>query len=561
VATSASSGGPRAGGSTQGRRRRPWLCLVPAALLLPFLDKAFNIDDPFFLEYARVLLSRPLHPFELSFFFDGGPTAVLLQPQPLGWSFLLAGARALFGESEPWLHLLNVGFALLGLHGLREIADRLGVSAPAACWLFASSSVFLCLGSTIMPYLAWSALSLAALARLIRGVDEGRTADLIAAGMLAAAAFLCCFAGAIVIGLLAVYPLLTGRLSGKATIAPAIGVAVIVACDLWALGTIGMPHFLLTLFRWSLDLGLGEGLAKGSTEIALLGAQLPALGLPLVAIALGRRRGLWIVVAALVGALALCLGIPETNPLARGLLWVWPGLAILGDGLLQLAAGAWMRGRGTSTSDGAKRALLGLWLVVGTFATVRYVNRSAKYMLLPLPAAILLTLDAVQGLEGRRARIGRWALALSLPLSLTLGATVALSDYCFAGLARTFFAERYPSLAPSSGTAYFDGEWGMRYYAERAGVPQYRSERLRPGDRLLYSRLQGRLVLEPCPALPPDECTPVAWLRTVAIPQVSYPGPFAVFGDSAGFYSDHMGPYSYRFVRRWSDDIVVQEQP
>ena len=244
-----------------------------------------------------------------------------------------------------------------------------------------------------------------------------------------------------------------------------------------------------------------------------------------MAIVLGRRRGLWIVVAALVGALALCLGIPETNPLARGLLWVWPGLAILGDGLLQLAAGAWMRGRGTSTSDGAKRALLGLWLVVGTFATVRYVNRSAKYMLLPLPAAILLTLDAVQGLEGRRARIGRWALALSLPLSLTLGATVALSDYRFAGLARAFFAERYPSLAPSSGTAYFDGEWGMRYYAERAGVPQYRSQHLRPGDRVLYSKLQGRLVLEPCPALPPDECTPVGVAADGRDPAGQLPGP------------------------------------
>jgi hypothetical protein len=561
TATSASSGGPRAGGGTEGTRGRPWLCLVPAALLLPFLDKAFNIDDPFFLEYARVLSSRPLHPFGLTFFFNGGPTAVLLQPQPLGWSFLLAGARALFGESEPWLHLLNVAFALLGLHALREIAVRLGVSAPAACWLFAGSSVFLCLGSTIMPYLAWSALSLAAMARVIRGVDERRTADLVAAGVLAAAAFLCCFAGAIVIVLLAAYPLLAGRFSGRATIAPGIGVAVIVACDLWSLGTIGTPHFLFTLFRWSQDLGPGEALANGSTEVALLGAQLPVLGLPLVAIVLGRRRGPWIVTAALVVALALCLGIPETNPLARGELWVWPGLAVLGDGLVQLAAGAAKRARGAPTSVGAKRALLGLWLLVATFATVRYVNRSAKYMLLPLPAAILLTLDAVQGLEGRRARIGRWALALSLPLSLALGATVALSDYRFAGLARAFFAERYPSLAPSSGTAYFDGEWGMRYYAERAGVPQYRSQSLRPGDRLLYSNLQGRPVLDPCPPLPPDECAPVTWLRMVAIPQVSYPGPFAVLGDSAGFWSDHFGAYSYRRVRRWSDDIVVQEKP
>ncbi len=544
-----------------GVGRHRWLCLVPAALLLPFLDKAFNIDDGFFLEYARVLSDQPWNPFAQSFYFNGSETTIFLQPQPLGWSYLLALARAVVGESEPHLHLLNLAFALLALHALREIAERLAVSALAACWLFAGSSVFLCLGSTLMPYLAWSALSLAALARLMRGVDEGRSGDLIAAGLLAGGAFLCCFAGVVVMGLLVAYPLLTGRLSRKALIAPAIGVAVIVACDLWSLATVGAPHLLSSVSRWSMPLSLRRTIAKGSTEVALLGAQLPVLGLPLVAIALGRRRGPWIVLASFVASLALCLGIPRINPLTRGLLWVWPGLAVLGDGLLQVVSCGWRRWRGPLTSDNAKRVLLGLWLVVGTFVTVRYVNRSAKYMLLPLPAALLLMLDALNGLQGRRRLVGRWALALSLPLSVALGTLVALSDYRYAGLSRTFFRERYPSVAPSSGTAYYDGEWGMRYYAERAGVPQYRGQTLRPGDRVLYSSLEGRLVLEPCPAPPPHHCAPVTGMRTVAIPKVSYPGPFAILGDSAGFYSDHLGPYSYRLVRRWSDDIVVQEQP
>jgi hypothetical protein len=48
-------------------------------------------------------------------------------------------------------------------------------------------------------------------------------------------------------------------------------------------------------------------------------------------------------------------------------------------------------------------------------------------------------------------------------LILALGVTVAVSDYPFAGLDRAFFAERYPPLAPSSGIAYFDGEWGIRF--------------------------------------------------------------------------------------------------
>jgi hypothetical protein len=166
-----------------------------------------------FLAYGRTLLCHPWHPFGLAFFFNGVPTTVLEQPQPLGWSYLLGLARGLAGESEPLLHLLTLGFALLGLHALRQIGTRLGVSAPLACWFFAGSSAFLVLGSTVMPYLAWSGLSLAAIARLLSGLDEGRTVDLIAAGLLAGGPCLCCFAGVALQLIRRMPPLLYQRLS------------------------------------------------------------------------------------------------------------------------------------------------------------------------------------------------------------------------------------------------------------------------------------------------------------------------------------------------------------
>ena len=36
--------------------------LLGAALLAPFWDKPYTIDDPFFLEQARQVLADPLHP-------------------------------------------------------------------------------------------------------------------------------------------------------------------------------------------------------------------------------------------------------------------------------------------------------------------------------------------------------------------------------------------------------------------------------------------------------------------------------------------------------------------
>src|SRR5215472_1044772 len=54
-------------GSKQVATRTVLICAVPALLLatvclLPFLNKAFLIDDPEFLGIARQVLKSPLHP-------------------------------------------------------------------------------------------------------------------------------------------------------------------------------------------------------------------------------------------------------------------------------------------------------------------------------------------------------------------------------------------------------------------------------------------------------------------------------------------------------------------
>ena len=80
--------------------------------------------------------------------------SVAALPHPLLWPSLLALIVWLVGETEWALHVLTFAFAVLGLHGLVVRARRLGVSPGAACALFAGSSAFLVMGSTVMPDMA-----------------------------------------------------------------------------------------------------------------------------------------------------------------------------------------------------------------------------------------------------------------------------------------------------------------------------------------------------------------------------------------------------------------------
>jgi hypothetical protein len=155
--------------------RIPWAALVLAVLvLLPFVHKAYTIDDPVFLREAQQVLTDPLHPtaFELTWaserrlraseFLPGGPViAYLLAP------------LALAGWAEWAGHLLMLVYFGIAIVATAALARRFGLSPWAqrsAALLTASSPVALGMAGTMMPdipammftalgmerYMAWS---------------------------------------------------------------------------------------------------------------------------------------------------------------------------------------------------------------------------------------------------------------------------------------------------------------------------------------------------------------------------------------------------------------------
>lgn len=174
-------------------RRQPWAAVALAAVvLLPFLQKAYTIDDPVFLREAQNVLVNPLHPaaFEMvwaserhlraSEFLPGGPLAAyLLVPLALaGW--------------QEWAgHLLMLVYLGIAILATAALARRFGLSPWAqqgAALLTASSPVALGMAGTLMPDIPAMMFTALGMERLLAWTQEHRwRAGLLAALFLALA--------------------------------------------------------------------------------------------------------------------------------------------------------------------------------------------------------------------------------------------------------------------------------------------------------------------------------------------------------------------------------------
>jgi hypothetical protein len=526
--------------------RSAWACALPMLLAVPFLGKAFHMDDPQVLIYARLLTQHPLDPFRQVFEWSNMTVAVIDFPHPLLWQYLVAACVRVFGESEIPLHLLTLLAALPGILGMRGLAIRLGVPPLPACTLMVGTSGFLVMVSSVMPDVAAMSLTVAAIDRLVAAVEGGRLRDAALAGLLAGAAFLTRFSASIALALLLAYPLFRRRVALRAWLPLVIALTVAGAWELWSLALAGRPHFLTSLARWSSDFAPSRYLRFSFNELTFLGAQLPLTGLALFAVGTRDRIAPILLGVALLGAAALpwAAGM-KAGPLAWAIvLFAWPGLLLVLDATRALAAAAVARfaARG---SEEALRWVLALWLVAGTFATTRYAHVGVKHLLLPLPAAILLVLDGLWQRRGGVRPGHRAFLWASCCVGAALALGVAVSDQRWANGYRRFVEQR-TELALGERT-WFNAQWGLRFYAERAGWRPYRGGSLSPEDRLIVSSkvpLNWALPGFPGPLLERVE--------------LSYPGPFELLSRGrAGFYSNSWGAWPFWPSSRVRDTIRV----
>jgi hypothetical protein len=442
--------------------------------LLPYLAKAFTVDDVFFLRQAEHSISDPLHPAAFDFVWsDVSQRMSSSMPSgPVGAWLLVptvaTGAREWVG------HLTTLLSLLIGIAATVSLAFRLEldwIEARMAGLYLATMPAVVAMAATVMPDVAAMALGVLGLERLMAWSSTRRARDgAAAAGALALASM----ARSHLIGLVVVGALFLVAGSPwswrawwrtpRARWWPLLAAAAMVAAMIWATrdrdgagitasvrsltSSDSVRTNLLAFFShwtWSMSFGLGWCLLRWC---ALPGAA--AEWLP-VAVALGlleyAGRG---AVAALTIAMALAI-------------------AAIAGALIE----------GGRSRDG-RRLGLAAWLLV-PLPILPYVHLPPKYLVASAPGAALLLARATRLRDGRWARLAGICVGVA---GLALGLLIVRADADLAGLERRAAHREIGPRVRAGKQVWFSGHWGFQWYAERAGAhPLVRNPRpAQPGD-------------------------------------------------------------------------------
>ena len=534
-----------------GRSHRREALLVAGltvVLLLPFVGKAFHMDDPLFLKAARQIRTSPLdfYGFPVNWYGTEQPMWEVTKNPPLGSSYITL-ASALGGWSEIALHVAFLLPAVAAALGTLVLARRFCAHPVVATLAAIATPAFLVSATNVMCDVLLVAFWVWAVEIWLRGIERRRALLLVASGVLIALAGLTKYFGVALMPLLFVDGLARTRRPGWWAAALLLPIALLAGYQVWTQTLYGRgllsdaaAYSSLIRFRSGpllfAKIVAGLSFAGGCLASVLFFA--PWLW-RLRTLALAGAAAAVVAIGAYAVLPAKSLGVTAPGSLAQLTIF-----ALAGAGVVALAAiDVWPR-------RDADSLLLSLW-VLGTLVFAVFFNWTVNARSL-LPAAPAVGMLIARRLERRngfqRGIIPAAPVAASVALSLAL----AWADWRLADAARDAAARLAAPGGAPAGTLWFQGHWGFQHYMEARGAKplDWRRSRLVPGDRVAIPIDNANVV-----PLPADAVVHRAIQDFGVFPFLATLSPHL----RAGFYLDDWGPLPFAFGRVPPERYVLLE--
>jgi 4-amino-4-deoxy-L-arabinose transferase-like glycosyltransferase len=528
------------------------------AILAPFLNKAFHIDDPLFLWMAQQISHHPGDPygFAANWYISAQPMFSIMQNPPAS-SYYMALVANFLGWSEPAMHGAFLVPAIAAVAGTFFLARRLSGSPLLAALLLLFTPVFLVSATGLMCDVWLLAFWVWSIECWKRALERNSAWFLFLASVLVAAAVLTKYFGAALVPLLAVYTLARERRVTHRILYLLIPILVIASYEAITKAKYGQGLFSSAmLVSWNENakpdqhfvhrLLIGLSFTGGCLLSLLFYAPLLKLSSrepESLTAESGWKPSFRILI---IGFALLVVFVPLFHfgadlPLSstiEGALFVTIGIGIL---VLTLADVLQYK-----TADSL---LLFLW-VFGTFIFAAMMNWtiSARTFLPMAPAVIILLIRrlrvsalvaaAVTGASFEKDSTPKvfevaswWPL---LPAAL-VSLLIAIGDYTLANTARTAASRFQQRFRNESGTVWFEGHWGFQYYMQhwRAKPLDLEQHGLVPGDVLIVPVNNTNVSRQPAaPTIASFEETIYAQFFAITMSREV----------GAGFYSSKWGP-------------------
>jgi hypothetical protein len=460
-------------------------CAWPALLLatvclLPFLNKPFINDDPWFLTMSQQIVKHPLHPLDFSLCWNFSVNCFSLGNALFGQEaqgYVLV--PTVLGGAHEWMaHLTQLALVWVAVVAMTSLVFRFGwnrAHAITGSLLLVAIAPFLPLASNAMPDILATALALVAVERLAAWKAEQKASQGVAAAIALALAAYARPHLVLLLPLAAFFLLdsiqpreIVSQIRRKfwlwiPVVAGAVLLLAIIAATREHKLAADSPPSVYT----------GTQYIRHNLRCYLMYFVFP-LPLAVCWIANRLKTGRPLIVIIFTG-LAVVLFLRHEHPLVSS-------LAIVGFGLLADLLFEALRKR-----DHTALFLL-LWILI-PLPIVYYIQLPMKYLVPCMPAIIFLCFRLMEGFSFRVARAAAVALIV---VSTGYSLLILRSDAEYAEFGRdAMFRLIQPHVAAGE-RVWFGDQYSAYWYAPLAGAkltfpggPQPK-----PGDLLVVGRLE-----------------------------------------------------------------------
>jgi 4-amino-4-deoxy-L-arabinose transferase-like glycosyltransferase len=528
---------------------------ITTICLIPFITKAFHIDDTLYLWCAKQIQANPTDFYGFTANWDGQQRPVfLINLNPPLLFYFISGIASLFGWSEKVLHvaflLPGVCFSI-GVYFLARflcprpyLAALIAVLTPA----FLVSSTNIMTDTSMLTLYVWSAVL------WLYGIEKGKSLYFLCAGILISFAALSRYFGMTLIPLLFVYTLFKKRKLGVWVLFLCIPILILIGYQL--LTFVLYNNLLISnAAAYSIEIG-GAGKAavfitKTFTGLSYAGGSM--LGILFFTHLLWSRPYLiggaiflFLFIAALFGMESVRAMLLPTLQSMRYIVVIQYALfTFVGIQILLLPVVDLLKNRTPES------LLLFLW-VFGTFLFASHINWTinARVILPMVPAVGILVMRRLNEKNDLKHPSKAFLFIWPLIPAAIIALFVTWADVSLANSQRTAARRIHNEFIGYPHTIWFQGHWGFQYYMESLGAKaiDFKRSTIETGDIVIIPKNNTRTEDMPMDLfhfVGKRQVKLSPWIGTMSIKY------------AANFYWDGYGPLPFSFGKIEPEEYLI----
>lgn len=440
-----------------------FVIILTILLLIPFLTKAFHIDDTIVIYSAREMQKIPFHLSGSTVNWQGRPqTLRSLSDSPL-ISYYTAFLIKIKGESELWLHIFFLVFPIMTIISMYFLSKRFTLHPLISTLLLVSTPAFLVSSTNIMQDAALLSFYLAAVSTFIYAIDRESKLLLSISGFTAGLAALTKYTGFSLIPLFFFYAILKRKLSRGLL---AIFVSFIIPA-IWCLGDfiffkrIQIIEVLQEFYKPSLFVFISNLFGSltyiGSVTVFSL----------LFLFLIEKKRDLFSLMVWMAAILFVERLLKFKYTLPQSLLSAFfMSISIF---FCQKFIG-FLRRKDIPNYVDTIFLLIWFGIIFGVNVFVLAWYTAPKYTLILITALILLLMKKYEvSLFKRMGKSFYNFIYIGIALNFLFSLLINFADYSFANAHRNFTKTYAKYLKEKNTKVWFRGHWGFQYYMEKEG--------------------------------------------------------------------------------------------